>query len=113
MKNLSLLPTGVNASPDKYRCVVRVKTSYYESGGELVIKKSIRTLKRKTAFDILREELNTVDSETVYSTINNIDEVEDGIYELCYKPTTHCNFFGECDDVDVELVLVPFVDSGS
>lgn len=112
MMNLSLLPTGVNASPEKYRCVVRVKTSYYESGGELVVKKSIRTLKRKTAFDILREELYNVDSETLYLGITNINEVKDGIYELRYRKKAHCNFFGECDD-DVELVLVPFVDSGS
>lgn len=99
----------VKVSPKKQmaRCIVRVKTNNYFSGGRMVFTKTVTVLKRQSELslrDICIEEMEYVD-------IKNLNEVEDGVYELI-----GCQFETDGDDwtswqYAVQWKLIP-VDEG-
>ncbi len=67
----------------KRDCVVRLKTSSYkDSKGGLVSTRCLHTLKRRTTFDLLEQELSDCGANHVFSSIININECEDGVYKL-------------------------------
>jgi hypothetical protein len=61
------------------KCIVKVSTSTYITCGKLRTVKDVYTLKRKSTYDLLHDELCNVGDEVI---INNLDEVDDGEYEL-------------------------------
>ena len=65
---------------DKERavCVVRVTTSNYMSSGQIVFKKTLRVLKRKSQLSLSENGIDDME----HVVIDNLNEVEDGIYEL-------------------------------
>lgn len=65
-------------SKDHAKCVVRVTTSNYLNGGEIVFKKTLRVLKRRSQLSLYENGIDDIE----YVSIDNLNEVEDGIYEL-------------------------------
>ena len=92
--------------------VVRVKTSYWhdKKGGH--IKKDINYLKRKSrGFNILDEDMYAVGAEEVLSTIVNLYDVQDGIYELITFNETRDWETGYIDMYDMKLI--PYVEKAT
>ncbi len=61
------------------KCIVKVKTSTYVTNGRLRTVRDVYTLKRKSTFDLLHEEMCNIGEDLIIQNINN---VEDGEYEL-------------------------------
>lgn len=85
--------------------VVRVQTSNYVSGGRLVTKRTISTLKRKSRgynelFDLVPE----IGADEVISMIINLDEVDDGIYRVIIVNVSTDWETGYIDDYDLKLI---------
>ena len=89
------------------KTVVRLKTEVYTSGNRLVIKRTLSNLKRKsTGFNLLEDEISQAGAEDVYHSIVNLNESEDGIYELVM-----CNLTTDWETGHVDgwkLKLIPF-----
>lgn len=66
-----------------HRTIVKLKTEYYRDSRSAYIKKVLTTLKRKSSgYDLLLEDIDNCDAEYVLSSIINLYDVPDGIYEL-------------------------------
>lgn len=90
------------SSEPKLKLIVRVITSTYFSKNSLVTKKELRLLKRKSNC-----RLNDLfDDADHMHQITNLDEVDDGIYEV--ETCNHSYWYGQLDDYD--FVLVPYVE---
>ena len=95
-------PVDVNVS----RCTVRVKTAVWEDKRGLHTKKSLTFLRRQCeGFNVLAEDASAIGAEEVLSRILNLDEVEDGIYEVVVCNESHDYETGYVDDYDYRLVM--------
>lgn len=78
LKNLMAQATANADKDEPHRCVVRLTTGAYMSSGEINFKKTLRVLKRKSHLN-----LQDMGIEDPFDTeIENLNQVEDGIYEL-------------------------------
>lgn len=89
---------------DHAKCVIRLTTSNYLNGSEIVFKKTLCVLKRKSQLDLQENGIDDIE----YVDIANLNEVEDGVYEL--QP---CEFDTDGDEWNtwhypVRWKLVPF-----
>jgi len=88
--------------------VYRVSTSVYKRGGTYYLARGIRCLARlsKGAFDILHEEVGALGEYDAITGIQNLDEIEDGLYTLqpygCFRDWE--TGIEECDG----FMLVPY-----
>lgn len=90
--------------PD-YRCVVRLRTSYWNDKNGLHCKKSLTILRRQCIgdFNPLNEEINAVGAEDAILIITNFNECEDGIYEVVPCNETRDWESGRIDSYDLRL----------
>ena len=94
-------PVDVNVS----RCTVRVKTAAWADKRGLHTKKSLTFLRRRCeGFNVLDEDASAIGAEEVLLRILNLDEVEDGIYEVVVCNESHDYETGYVDDYDYRLV---------
>jgi hypothetical protein len=102
------LLASVSDPKEKPSQVVRLKTSCWKgNGGELNIKRTLKTLKKFShGFEYLSEDCNMVGAEDVFEMITNLDQCKDGIYlvETCNQSTDWETGFLEGYDYK----LVPF-----
>lgn len=89
--------------------IVRIRTSCFSTKNGVRICKDIYTLKRKSnGYDLLGEEISAMGADYFYSEkrIINLDECEDGIYELGVVNESRDWETGIIDDWDLELFPV-------
>jgi len=88
--------------------VVRLKTEYYQkSNGELVLAKSIKTMKRLSdGLDMLAEEVSNVGAEDFLKLIVNLNDCEDGLYHISITNISKDIETGYLDDFD--FILLPY-----
>jgi hypothetical protein len=81
---LDLIKMTITDGPEpRSRIVVRLTTNYYCNNQKAVIKKELRFLKRKSYGDnFFIEDCGSGGDDIVIKSIENLDECEDGIYEL-------------------------------
>lgn len=102
----------VSEKEPRDRVVIRLKTTSWYDGKSLHVKRSINILKRACmGFNFLDDDMRNGGAEDTVRMFTNLDECEDGIYEV-----VHCNISrdwesGIVDDWDYELV--PFVEGAS
>lgn len=87
------------------RCIVRVATEAFIRGGTVFYGRTIRTMKRKSNYDLLLDQIGVCDVCSTIELIQNFNEVSDGIYELAVVNWHQDYWTGE---VDYELKLLPF-----
>ncbi len=94
-------PVDVNVS----RCTVRVKTTTWADKRGLHTKKSLTFLRRQCeGFNVLEEDTSAIGAEEVLPRILNLDEVEDGIYNVVVCDERRDWEGGYVDDYDYRLV---------
>lgn len=90
------------------KCIVRLTTEYWYDSNGIHMKKSLRFLKRKcVGYNILYEDLSYSGAEDIFSSIININECQDGVYEVIT-----CNEFScwETPHIieDYDYKLIPY-----
>lgn len=85
--------------------VVRLRTSCWLDGSGIHFKKTLRVLKRMSSgHDFLTDEVyNTGSQETIFK-ITNLNECEDGLYEVCIINETRDWETGFTDDWEFKLI---------
>ena len=87
------------------RCVVRLRTTMWADKTGLHMKKSLTFLRRKSeGFNLIEEDIGAVGAEQVLSRILNIDECQDGIYEVVTCNESRDYETGYIDCYDYRLV---------
>ena len=88
------------------RCVVQVKTTMWADKRGLHTKKSLTFLRRQCeGFNVLEEDSGMVGADEVLPRILNLDQCEDGIYEVVMCNESHDWETGYVDDYDYRLVM--------
>ena len=101
--NWDVVPVGPDS--DASVSVFRVKTSYWKSSRGLHARKDITLLKKlSSGYQILQEDSDTIGADKVMERIVNLNEVEDGLYEVILVNQTYEWEKGHIDDYDYELV---------
>ena len=102
---IDILELETDKKKEQIKLFVRLTTSCYHDSAGLTIKKHLRYLKRKSAgFNFLDEDCGMVGANQVFDRITNLDECEDGVYQVIT-----CNEFkdwetGHIEDYDYMLV---------
>ena len=87
------------------RCVVRLRTTMWADKSGLYMKKSLAFLRRKSeGFNVLEEDASAAGAEEVLPRILNMDECQDGIYEVVTCNESRDYETGYIDDYDYLLV---------
>ena len=85
------------------KCVVRVTKSSFVTNGKLRFVTDVYTLKRKSNFDALGEEISAFGDDTILSIVN-LDDVDSGVYKLVYCDVRLGSSYFEYDDWSLKLV---------
>ena len=100
-------PYEVIPKEDASKVVVRVSTSWWSDQNGLYSKKSLIYLKRQCKnYNFLREDVSNMSAEEVYTRIIDLDNVEDGIYEVITCNVSMDWEGGYIDDYDYKLVKI-------
>lgn len=92
-------------------CVVRLTTSSWSDRNGAYQRKSLRFLKRKCeGYNILDEDCMMVGADEVINRILNLNDVEDGVYQVVMSNISTCWETGYVDDYDYELVKLEGVE---
>jgi len=95
-----------NEKSEKSRSFVRVATSSWSDRKGMHVKRTIRWLRRRSSpIHLLAEDCAQIGSEEVLDRIVNLDECEDGIYEVKAINFIRDPFSGAIEDYEYELVL--------
>ena len=87
------------------KTVIRLSTEFYQSGSKYIIKKVITPLKRKSSgYNLVVDGSYDVGVEEVLSNIINIDDCDDGIYEVVTTNISRDFWTGEIDDYQYKLI---------
>lgn len=93
-----------NKEPENI-CIVRVTTDYWSDSKGLYSKKSIKFLKRKCkGWNILQEDCSAIGADEVFLRIENLYDVEDGVYEVITTNAQRDWESGYIEDYDYCLV---------
>lgn len=85
--------------------VVRVRTSWYHDNKGMHMKKSLTLMKRKSqGHNWVWEDLSNIGAEEVMPRIDNLMEVEDGLYEIEMINASRDYETGYLDDWDYKLI---------
>lgn len=109
MNNLDSLLGEVKSIPQDdnevmARCVVRLRTSIWNNKRGIYYRKEIIFMKSLSwDFSILEEDAQNIGAD-VYDKITNIDECEDGLYEVIMCNPSYDWESGYLDDYDYELI---------
>jgi len=88
-------------------CVVRLSTNYWGDKRGLYIKKSINILKRRcVGYNIIQEDCSHMGFDEVASKVVNLNEVQDGIYEVITCNESRDWETNNIEDYDYKLVPV-------
>jgi hypothetical protein len=88
-------------------CIVRLTTSFWNDNKGINSRKSLTYLRRRSqGFQNLEEECSAIGPEDAMKTIINLDECEDGIYEVVACNISHDYESGHIDGWDFKLVKV-------
>lgn len=101
----NLLDICSEPEKEKISIIVRLTTSYWYDGNGLYQRKDLKFLKRKcTGYNFIQEDCNMVGADEVFDKIINLDECDDGIYQIisCNESTDWET--GYIDDWDYKLV---------
>lgn len=90
----------------KSRSVCRLKTTMWADGRGAYIKKSITFLKRRSIGYGVLEDIYAIGAEEVLTRIVNLDECDDGIYEVIIINVSHDWETGYVDDYDYKLIEI-------
>lgn len=106
LSEFDVFPAEVEQNEPAPMCVVRVATSKWDDArGDLHFEKKISILKRKcTGFNILREDISQIGADGVLDRIENIDECQDGLYQVITCNETRDWEGGYIDDYDYRLI---------
>lgn len=63
-------------------CVVRLRTSVFNTRDGTALRKDLTVLKRKSGHNLLQEDAEVFGPRLVMSSIVNLHDVKDGIYKL-------------------------------
>ena len=100
---------GVDPAKEEDRCIVRLTTNAYISGGTVTFSKVLRRLKRKSELTFDDIDFN-MDNELDFGHIVNLMQVDDGIYHL----DTHTCDYGSYWDGDMggveDWILRPYTE---
>ncbi len=91
------------------RHVVRLKTSAWHDKSGLHFKKSLLTMRRlsRRGYQFFTEDVEQIGADEVISRIVNLDECNDGLYEIIIVNQVRDYESGEIKDYDYKLI--PFV----
>lgn len=78
---------------EKPRCVVKLRTTYWYSCNALNQQKSIVYLSKRSTVNFLSEECSATSAEDAFMFLEDINKLQDGIYELVYEG--YKDYFGE------------------
>ena len=85
--------------------VVKLITTYYQTKDGYAITKKIITQKRLSkGFDFFKEEVSFINVENALTRIINLDECEDGLYELIMINQSKDYETGYIEDWDYKLI---------
>jgi len=86
-------------------CIVRLKTTTWADQRGLNLRKSLTFLRRQcTGFNLLEEDAGMVGAQEVIPRIINLEECNDGVYEVVSCNESHDYETGHVDDYDYKLV---------
>lgn len=87
-------------------CVVRVRTSTFQTDRGLSIRKDLTTMRKLSTpgYDILETEIDATGADETARNITNLDSVEDGLYILAIHNVHHDWETGHVDDYSLKLV---------
>ena len=89
------------------KCVVRLRTTMWTDNNGINLKKSLTFLRRQCeGFNIIEEDARNAGVEEIFPRITNLDECEDGIYEVITCNEKHDYETGYIDDYDYKLVIL-------
>ena len=90
----------------KNRCVIRLSTSIWSDKRGIHLKKSLLFLKTKSyGFQILSEDTTCIGANEVLPKIINLQECDDGIYEVIVINEQRDRESGNVEDYDYKLIL--------
>ncbi len=86
-------------------CIVRITTNYWSDSKGLYSKKNIKFLKQKSkGYSILQEDCSNIGADEAFLRIENLYDVEDGIYEVITTNEQRDWESGYIEDYDYYLV---------
>lgn len=95
------------SSTNTKTCIVRLRTTTWSDKKGLHIKRSLTYLRRRcSGLNILEEETEAVGAEQAFKNIINIDQCEDGVYEVIVCNVRHDWETGYPDDWNYKLVQI-------
>jgi hypothetical protein len=104
MIDFDTLTKKLNPQEPENRCIVRLKTSAWTDKRGVYLKKSITYLRRLSkGYMILKEDAENICAEVIEG-ITNLDECEDGIYEIVTCNESYDWEMGYVDNYDYMLV---------
>lgn len=87
------------------RTVVKIKTSYWSDDRGIHIRKDLSFSKRKSvAYNLLEEDADQVGAENIVVRIINLDECEDGFYQVVTVNESRDWESGYIEDYDYKLI---------
>lgn len=105
MSSIDMIMENTQEPKQRNRCVVRLRTTKWADKSGLHIKKSLTFLRRKSeGFNILEEDTGAAGVEEILPRILNMDECQDGIYEVVMCNERHDYETGYVDGYDYRLV---------
>jgi hypothetical protein len=113
MNNAPLLSTHLDDFPihdpvsdePPTKCIVRLKTSTWSDSKGIHFHKKISYLRRKSSgYQLFEEDVGMIGADQVVEKIENLDECEDGIYEVRTCNERRDWETGYIDDYDYWLV---------
>lgn len=81
---------------EPYKTIVRLRTSYWVDNRGIHMKKDVNILKRKSNNDYFLEDASMVGAKEVMDIMEDVNKIEDGVYELIFVPTSwDSSYFGD------------------
>lgn len=104
---MNLTPNINEQSDPISRCVVKLITSAWSTKNGLYLKKSLTFLRRQcSGFNILEEDLSSIGADDVITNIINLNECDDGVYEVVMCNKSYDIESGYVDCYDYKLVAI-------
>ena len=90
----------------KSRCVIRLSTSYWHDRSGIHMRKNLIFQKKRSinSCDILAVQASNIGACDVFPIITNLNECEDGLYEVIRTNISYDRETGECDFYDFKLI---------
>lgn len=88
---------------EESRTIVRLRTSYWSNKRGAYKQKELVIMRSKCiGYNLIEDEISATDATDVISRITNLDECEDGVYEI-FTCDEHRDYAGYVDDYNYHL----------